>query len=291
MKKTAKLLAKLVFSITALWFVLSKIDKERLEEVLADMDPLWLIPAALLFVFSKTFSAFRLQIFFRNVKLRISDRYNFQLYLLGMFYNTVLPGGVGGDGYKIFHLIRKPKNEHVSKKQLFLAVLYDRLNGLGVLVLLGLLLLLFLLPPWYPLLAGLVALAVMLIAHRIFFPFLDLLVPSALSFGVQVSQLVSVWFIMKALHIEGREFELMLIFLISSIASSLPVSVGGVGLRELVFLYLSEYISFPKESGVSIALLFFLISFVVSFAGVWFLFFPPKEAKEMQDVSVSNINR
>ena len=59
---------------------------------------------------------------------------------------------------------------------------------------------------------------------------------SLMSFLVQISQLISVFFILKALGVDELLFRYLFIFLISSIVAMLPISIGGMGLRELTFL-------------------------------------------------------
>ncbi len=52
-----------------------------------------------------------------------------------MFYNLFLPGGIGGDGYKIYLL---QKNYQTGTKKIFGAVLADRISGMVALVVLAL---------------------------------------------------------------------------------------------------------------------------------------------------------
>jgi glycosyltransferase 2 family protein len=55
----------------------------------------------------------------------------------------------------------------------------------------------------------------------------------------------------------------------------LPLTIGGLGIRELVFMEGASYFSLEIESSVVISLLFYLITLVVSAAGVWFIFNDP----------------
>lgn len=63
------------------------------------------------------------------LNIRIPNLQNLKLYALGMFYNLFLPGGSGGDGYKVY-LLRKLYKAPV--KHLLSAVLLDRINGVAV---------------------------------------------------------------------------------------------------------------------------------------------------------------
>ena len=117
---------KIIISLLAVWFVLSKIDTAQLGSVIAGIRWPWLILAALFFILSKLVSALRLNIFFRDINVLITEKSNIRLYLLGMFYNLFLPGGIGGDGYKIW-LLRKEGSQSVRK--LTAAIIFDRING------------------------------------------------------------------------------------------------------------------------------------------------------------------
>ena len=54
---------------------------------------------------------------------------------------------------------------------------------------------------------------------------------------VQLLQLGSAWMIIMALGGDEQLMSYLLVFLISSIVAVLPISIGGMGVRELTFLY------------------------------------------------------
>jgi len=126
LNKHIKFFLKLSVTVAALYFVFRRIDISEVWALYKQINPLWIIPAILLFIGSKVFSAFRLNGFFRCTGLQLSDRANLRLYLLGMFYNLFLPGGIGGDGYKIYMLNRKEK---IKVKDLLFSILLDRISG------------------------------------------------------------------------------------------------------------------------------------------------------------------
>ncbi|MDE0470428.1 MAG: lysylphosphatidylglycerol synthase transmembrane domain-containing protein, partial [Ekhidna sp.] len=126
-KKFLKAFLRVALSGLALWFVFSKVSLERIAALVLEANPLFLMLAALFFIASKVISAFRLNLFFRMIGLNLSRRFNLRLYWIGMFYNLFLPGGVGGDGYKVYVL---NKQFDIKVKQLIRASLMDRLSGL-----------------------------------------------------------------------------------------------------------------------------------------------------------------
>jgi uncharacterized membrane protein YbhN (UPF0104 family) len=237
-----------------------------------------LIPAVLLFVASKVFTAFRLNLYFKNIGLQISESQNWLLYLIGMFYNLFLPGGIGGDGYKVYLL-----NKHFKTpvKKLVQSALLDRLGGLVAIVFLlfGLFLIVdiqleFLQGGlWNTLmLAGLVlTIPAFWLAQKLLFQdFLPSFWPANVwSFAGQIAQLICAWFILRAFGITENILAYQLVFLLSSIVAVLPLTIGGVGARELVFIYAHEYAGIEETAAVAFSLIFFLISAAVSFAGAF----------------------
>ena len=64
---------------------------------------------------------------------KLSFKENGKLYLIGMFYNFFVPGGIGGDLYKTY-LMKKFYSWKV--KNTIKLIIQDRLIGLGVLFML-----------------------------------------------------------------------------------------------------------------------------------------------------------
>ncbi|PZX46371.1 lysylphosphatidylglycerol synthase transmembrane domain-containing protein [Algoriphagus chordae] len=275
-KKKLTTALKLVLTGLALFLVFRKIDTDQLWQIVQTIHWFWLIPAILLFELSKVFTAFRLNIYFKNIDLHISERLNLKLYLIGMFYNLFLPGGIGGDGYKVYLL-----NKHYKTpvKPLVQAALLDRLGGLVAIVLL---LLLLLLPvdlefpfasdiPW-ELLIGVAAVLVLpvfwLIQKLLFKKFLaSFWKANGWSLLGQLAQLVCAFFILRSLGITEHILAYQLVFLLSSIVAVLPLTIGGVGARELVFVYAHSYAGIDETTAVTFSLIFFLISAAVSLIG------------------------
>ena len=104
--KTAGTVLKILISLAAMVYVFSKIEIKQVLHIATGSNFFLLFIAMTLFVISKTIAALRLNFFFRATGIFISELYNLRLYLLGIFYNLFLPGGIGGDGYKIYLLNR-----------------------------------------------------------------------------------------------------------------------------------------------------------------------------------------
>ncbi|MGB3150256.1 MAG: lysylphosphatidylglycerol synthase transmembrane domain-containing protein, partial [Maribacter sp.] len=130
--KTISTLLKLAISVALIYFIFTKIDIGDFVSTLKKSNPYYLIIALGLFMLSKVIAAFRLNLYFHKIDVSLNQKSNLKLYLLGMFYNLFLPGGIGGDAYKGY-IVRK--QFEVSTKKVISVLVLDRLSGLALLFL------------------------------------------------------------------------------------------------------------------------------------------------------------
>jgi len=286
-KKAIKLFLKIAGSIGALYFVFSKIDFGEVWEVYHKSNILSLFLALILFIFSKFISALRLNHFFKSISVFLSHPENIKLYLVGMFYNLFLPGGIGGDGYKIYVL---KKRHTASTRDLFTAVLSDRISGVIALVTLGILniyLVSELKMTWHYAWAFIpvVLLSQYFVFKLVFHKFIPILTKTfTMSILVQTAQVITILFIIISFGIKENIANYTLIFLISSILAMVPISIGGIGVRELTFLYGSRWLGIHEDQAIAISLMFYLITLLVSASGLFYIpsssRIPPSNDKE-----------
>lgn len=266
---------KIILSIAALLLVFNKIDFQEVIIIIKDSNWILLIPAFISFILSKLIASYRLNKYFENISVSISNTNNIKLYWLGMFYNLFLPGGIGGDGYKIYILNKKFK---ASIKTIFQAVILDRISGLSALISLALLLSIFIPVNKWIILICFLSIPIIIITHKIIIKqFFRLFIhsfnqTSVLSILVQVSQLITVIFIILALRINNHLEIYLFIFLLSSVVATIPFTIGGVGARELTFLYMASWLNLDYEPAISISFLFFTITAIVSLYGIRYNF-------------------
>ena len=274
MKNFLKLALKVGITAFALYWVFSNTDMVALSERISRSNPYYLFLAFLAFVVSQFFASARVHSFFVSAGLKLSPLYNYKLYLLGMFYNMFLPGGIGGDGYKIFFL---NKTFGTEKKKLLTAVFLDKLSGVWALCVLIILMLLFIpdIGVAYYLLAILfIGTVIYFFLYKYLFgAYFKLFIPAHIkALGLQFMQVVSVAFILQALGFEGSFFPYLILFLASAFMALFPFTIGGLGSRELVFLYGAKYFVLDPQLAVSVSLVFFVVSAVASLPGVYFVF-------------------
>ena len=277
-KNQLKTALKILLTGGALYLVFQKIDTEQLLLLSKNLSWPWLLPAIALFVGSKVATAIRLNHYFANIHLLLSAWENWRLYLIGMFYNLFLPGGIGGDGYKVYLL---NKDFKTPVKELLKASLLDRLGGLVAIVALLLALLGLIEIPWQgfetwtsKILLFVAALGVVpafWLLQKVLFPnFLPSFWKGIIwSLVGQLAQMASVFCLLLALGVQDRFLAYQAVFLLSSIVAVLPLTIGGVGARELVVVYAHSYAGIQETEAVAFSLLFFLISAAVSLSGAW----------------------
>lgn len=277
-KNQLKTALKILLTGGALVLVFQKIDTAQLLQLSKNLSWPWLLPAIVLFVGSKVATAIRLNHYFANIPLLLSAWENWRLYLIGMFYNLFLPGGIGGDGYKVYLLNKEFKT---PVKELLKASLLDRLGGLVAIVALLLALLGLIEVPWqgfatwtskallFTAALGVVP-AFWLLQKLLFSNFLPSFWQGIIwSLVGQLAQMVSVFCLLLALGVQDNFLAYQAVFLLSSIVAVLPLTIGGVGARELVVVYAHSYAGIQETEAVAFSLLFFLISAAVSLSGAW----------------------
>jgi uncharacterized membrane protein YbhN (UPF0104 family) len=277
-----KLLLKIAVTVVCLWYVSGKIDFAKAGTALRNANWFYLILGLIAFVISKLLAAIRLNIYFRNIDIHLPAWQNIRLYWLGMFYNLFLPGSISGDAYKVILLTKKYK---IAYKKTTSAVLLDRFSGLlGLGLILAVYALLVLKNDGYAALIVAGALLAVLTFYLIikfwlkdfilsFFPtlFLGIL--------VQASQVVCAYLIMGSLNIPFQQTEYIFLFLVSSMAAVLPLTIGGLGAREVVFLEGAKYFGLIQENSVLISILFYLITLFSSAWGSFYVFSDPLKEK------------
>jgi glycosyltransferase 2 family protein len=278
LKNQLKTALKILLTGGALYLVFQKIDTDNLLQLSKTLSWGWLIPAIALFVGSKVATAIRLNAYFANIHISLSFWENWRLYLIGMFYNLFLPGGIGGDGYKVYLLNNQFKT---PVKELLKASLLDRLGGLiAILALLFGILLLIDLPlplgePWVRDVVFSIGMIGVLPGFWLLQKFLfSNFLPSFWqgifwSLVGQLAQMAAVICLLLALGVQDKFLAYQAVFLLSSIVAVLPLTIGGVGARELVVVYVHSYAGIQETEAVAFSLLFFLISAAVSLSGAW----------------------
>lgn len=310
-KSRALLVLQASVSIILLVWLFSRPDfRGDLSAVLLSADPGWLAAGFLLAGFVQILCLMRWRIFLKMAGVDIGLREAAGIFFAGLFFNLLLPGGAGGDVVKIGLLAAR--RHDVARSAL--SVVMDRLAGSVSMILLGSALMAWKLPwlTTSPVVAGLVhimalyllglgvliVLSVVLSSRGI----VSLLPPrwpgraklvelsgvyfqcavkwrrTASALGISVVMLacyfMTYYFAARACGTDPGMGRFLALMPTVDILSGLPISLGGVGVREGVFvLLLGSLASVPSATAVSISLAGYLMSALWGIPGafLWFL--------------------
>lgn len=278
LKKGVGTILKIGVSILLFYFVITKISFTEVLNLIKESNVLLLVLSGVFLLLSQWVSSIRLNTFFHALEYRLSNKSNHVLYLIGMFYNFFIPGGIGGDAYKIYKLHKK---FDWNVKKLSAAVFVDRFSGLTAI---GMLLVLLLIPfvqslSWISSSFVLLSLAILLLIliPLVAFVLVQKLFPSfkkvyfktlILSLVVQMLQLVCVYCLVLNFNVASDLFSYLFVFLISVILSIF--SFAGIGVREFVFYQAADLLHYNKDVSVAIGLLFTFLTAILSLTGVFF---------------------
>lgn len=261
--KYLKWLLKFAITVALLWWVFHRIDLESVSHAIGKANKLLLVLAFVPYLASRITAAVRLTTILRAHDAGQSHYGGVYLHWVSMFYGMFLPGGLGGDAYKLLRL----KQHFPGHGTMLLTriLLWDRIIGF---VMLGLL-------------AGIIAM-VRFHEHMLIAAIPALALPGAamlwwsakkwlpgiipvlgrillLSFGTQVFQIICTCFLLYSMGESGHLDDYALLFLISSIATVFPLSIGGIGVRELVYLRGSVMLGVSEPIAVTVSVLFDII--------------------------------
>jgi uncharacterized membrane protein YbhN (UPF0104 family) len=209
-----------------------------------------------------------------------------QLYYVGVFFNLFLPTSMGGDVIRALNLTREPGRRLAAGW----SVVSDRLSGLMALVLLacGASLL-----QWQAVATSPRVIIWLLALGLIFGPLVlvrlgrqsprlghlatalslsrayrrEFLAAFALSLAVQAASIVQIAWLGRALGIELGLLGYAVVVPLVSLATMLPVSISGIGVREGSFvIFLASY-GVPPPAAVALGLAWFLMNVIVGVIG------------------------
>lgn len=263
-----------------------------------------ILSCAGLYVVAQVLSAWRWWRMASILRFDVSLGRCINLYFLGMFYNVFLPSGYGGDLVKLFYMAKhhRPASKRLSALSIFL----DRFTGLIAILFLGGIASLAL-GVKEEFLGGIMAfglvgvlafgvLAVLLVARLKRIPrkvrvvalilynhaprFIGIILASI------VVQLLNVF--MYVLIFQQLDLDLSLAgvtfgYAAVTLATLIPLSIGGLGIRESGWVGMLKLYGLPVHAGISAGILFFIVQTLVGLGGLYSFFkarFHISEAEE-----------
>jgi hypothetical protein len=290
MKRAVTTALRLVVGVVAIAFLLSKIDMDQAAETLRSASPAWLLVAFGAQLVSKTWWTLRWRTLLASLGHGVGGLTLFRLILVGLFFNYFLPSSVGGDVVRGLTL-----GAHgISRADAAASVIGDRVVGLlalGTMAVLGGALGAWFWPGDGPWLAsgafalGVIALILVFTRPQMMervtaFPMPEGLrtkirrlvtsasvvarrpgaVRRALVFSILLSTTSSVfhWAIGRSIGIQVPLPAYFVIVPAVMLVAALPITLNGLGLRELGFVGFLGAQGVPQATAAVFALLVFL---------------------------------
>jgi hypothetical protein len=288
MTAKTKSVIKYICAIVLLAFIVRHAGVEKIVGYLKQISPVDCLLALIFSSFAQLISALRMRYFFYASGFSLNTRYAIILYYVGAFYNFLLPGGIGGDAYKVILARRHMEMPPMQGIRIMVA---DRASGLCVVMLslfcalyymglspivsyFGTLHINLSLVISYTNLLLLLAAIITLIAYVGFSQWLLKQRPSAMigslpfSLGAQLcwmGTLTSIWMSIG----NGRHLvEYIAFYSGSSITGLLPVSVGGLGIKEMTYFYGAKLYGVDPDLGIALSLCIFAMTFLSALPGL-----------------------
>jgi uncharacterized membrane protein YbhN (UPF0104 family) len=286
-KKYFFFLLKVTVSLGLLFYLFRHTDFQSLWKTIHRINPLWFITAFLGYIIFQMISTLRWQIICKNLGFNQSYIYFLKLYFINQYFNAFLPGLLGGDIIRIGYLLK----DGATKTAATLSVFYDRAFGfLGALFLIllclpfmgdflptatkkslylvtsmGLLVSFFLvilesfcrdkLKSYYLLAAARV------FALRVF------VVLFVLGLLVQILYSAHLFFLSRGLGLPVPLSFYLIIVPIVGVLAAMPVSLGGLGVREGTLAYFLKFLGFGTEYGLALGILVYAVALLGGLIG------------------------
>jgi len=239
-------------------------------------------------------SAYRWKYISKYTNLNISFINSIKYYYISTFMNNILPGGIMGDIFRIYHHV-DDKKEIFSIGRSFQSVVYERLSG-------QLMLLSFFI----------LSLGLYFIIHQKYIAFSYLFLPliaafyflkyifnnklrkyirskhygnnfltvftgevfwrhTVLSFFVMMSYIFIYIISAVSLGVSIDYFSFLVFTPIILFSMTLPVSIGGWGVREFAALLISFLLGLSASLSISVAIMYGILNLICSLPGLYFL--------------------
>ena len=293
------LVLRLVVSFGILIYLIKILNWERLSYVFSHLrlEYVWLGPVLL--ILGLYCAAIRWSLLLRFFQVKLTKKKSFIYYLVGNFYNIILPGAIGGDLVRV-GICAASKQKSIAV--IATSALLERAFGLLLVFLLGTVatlflpnelkqqlgsqlvttlpllsgvFLLFLLMAWLlmrsispewlksktekiPLFSKLVSLSIDLLNQLKNIPLTALLAVVGFSALFQAFDIVASYFLAKAILINLPIVVFFVAIPIVYLSTILPISLGGLGVREGVLAFLLARVGIQSSDAVTLSFMLYL---------------------------------
>lgn len=292
-----KIVLKLGISIVLLYVIFRVIEPGTLLNILSKIQYPYLLLAIVFQFLSNLVAAYRWYLIMKLLEFKEPLCFFIKSYFKGSFFNQALPSSIGGDAIRIIELGKKG----YQKREAFYGIFIDRIIGLQGLLILNLAANIVhsdLLPAWLFHLITLICVSsfagmiLLVFLHKFrrleTLPLLNLAchlsqrfrkvynngrnigLQTALSMVIHLLSIFAISLISMALGLEYNIGIFMVIFPPVFLLTLIPISLAGWGVREGAMIGIFLLIGAPKESILSLSILYGFIVILCSLPGMFF---------------------
>lgn len=308
---------RIVFSIAIFYFIFQRIDTAELWSIISKVHWGYMGTAVIMIIIIGLPSARAWQILADSQKIKLPFLYFAYMNLIGLFFNTTIPTGAGGDIWRCYMVSKISGNPPGGAASLIL----ERITAFGSIVLLGLIS--FLLNIDTLAKAGILTgvslfFAIVITAFLVFIVTGPLIIKKAGNFFDRKIPILSKFSLSKSLEIYGKNKKAVITALLLTTLSPLtecftyiiimlslglrpsflpifimvpllrfvnriPISVNALGTQDLAMIIFWQPLGLSAPEAVSVSIIMHLLRLTVGgIGGILYIISPFKEAKEKE---------
>ncbi|MDF5721436.1 MAG: lysylphosphatidylglycerol synthase transmembrane domain-containing protein [Rhizonema sp. PD37] len=302
MKIKPIVLFKTIISLGLIAFVLTRVDIAQTGKQFQSLSLPFVLFALIYYTGCQWLSCLRWQVVLRSSGYSIPTSSLLSSYFAGMFLNIFLPGSFGGDAYRVYRVAQQTKDSEAALVSVFLER-FTGLFALSALAILGLppavkivgrwdILLLFfgcvgtlvggviliispqlliIIEPWlkkvgFQTLAARFA-KIQLLLRQFTQHSQALILSISLSFLLMLSLVYYHYLIAQQLKIPISYLELLVFIPILAVITLLPISLGGIGVKEGLWVYLFTRIGLTGEQALLLSVTTTILGWLLALPG------------------------
>jgi uncharacterized protein (TIRG00374 family) len=299
-------ITKISVTVLMLWLLSRQLDWDELRTIFADFTWWAFVAAIAIQVFAFILGALRWQAFFRHENLMYTLRDLLRPYFIGTLFNNVLPAATGGDVMRVYYILRKGHGVAIAASPViteriigttvmfgiatsvlpFITIKADWLSLLSMVlptIFMGLVICLVLLrwptthqvvyrlfKRWEDYRLGRALLGVTRASHRYLGDTPLVLRVVSLSISMQLIQIVVFWVLAMGVGSNISFIQYALAVPLTLIVAGLPISIGGLGVREAAVVTLFGAIGMETSQATAVAILFLPVLVLSSLPGLYY---------------------
>lgn len=323
MKKNLKVFFKTIVSISLMAVVLGQIDFTQAWEKFRHLSPSFIVYALVFYTCLQWLSCIRWQIVLLPSGHKIATHRLMGSYFAGMFLNIFLPGAVGGDAYRVYQVAKDIKDSEIALVSVFLER-FTGLMALSAMALVGWVLAFELIGRWdiiilfsgcvLSLVGGTALIAnttllrwaepwlnklrltsisgrlkkIQVLLHQFAHNRQALVLSTGLSLVLQCAIACYHYLVAQQLGIDISFLELLVFIPIVVVITMLPISLGGLGLKEGLWVYLFTRVGQSAEEALILSLVITGLGWLLSLPGAIVLILDTAGIKRLKSASQSS---